>query len=210
MQSVQRRQAHIRPRPAFSIEARAVRPRKTFGDDVVDWPSTACRTMGANGLLALIAILALGLGVLVYMLDRPQASVYFLPQALSFAEGHRPYFGALGGQIPDFVHVYAFILLTVALSAPSARLTSICAFWWLVDTLFKFGEHPTLAPRIAAAVPEWFQHVPVLENTAGYFLRGTFDPLDLAAIALGTIAASLTVRSIRQNKPREKAHASPK
>jgi hypothetical protein len=154
-------------------------------------------------VLALIATATLAVGVLVYMFDRPAASVSFLPKALSFAGGHQPYFGALGGQLPDFVHVYAFILLTVAVSPWRARVIPICAFWWAVDSLFKIGQHPALAPQLARAMPAWFQHVPILENSARYFLRGTFDPLDLAAIALGTIAAFLTYRLVlKQEKDR--------
>jgi hypothetical protein len=66
-------------------------------------------------LLAVIPLVALTIGVLVYVLDRSSDSFYFLTHALSFASGHRPYSDALG-QLPDFVHVYAFILLTAAVS----------------------------------------------------------------------------------------------
>src|SRR5438876_226591 len=98
--------AHITSYRAWSIDARTARSRATSeGGWATGWLSTTCRSMGASGLFALIAILALALGTLVYVFDRPQASVYFLPNALSFAAGHRPYFGVLGGQIPDFVHV---------------------------------------------------------------------------------------------------------
>lgn len=158
------------------------------------------RSLGANGWLALIALGALALGTLVYLLDRPAATVYLLPQALSFARGHHPWFGALGGHLPEFVHVYAFILLTVAVSPWPGRVWPICAFWWTVDSLFELGQHPAIAPHIAAALPAWFQHVPLLDNTANYFLRGTFDPGDLAAIALGTLVAYVTVGVIRRKE----------
>jgi len=35
-------------------------------------------------------------------------------------------------------------------------------------------------------VPDWFERIPFLENTAHHFRQGTFDGLDLAAIAFGT------------------------
>lgn len=151
-------------------------------------------------LLALIATAALATGAAVYMLDRPSASVYFLPHVFSFAGGHRPYFGALGGQFPDLAHVYAFILLSLAVCPGPARVFPICAFWWAVDSLFKIGQHPAVAPHIAAVTPGWFEHVPILENIPSYFLHGTFDLLDFAAIALGTVAAYLTHRFICQRR----------
>ena len=158
------------------------------------------RSVGANGCLALIALGALALGTLVYMLDRPAATVYLLPQALSLARGHHLWFGVLGGHLPEFLHVYAFILLTVAVSPWPGPAWPICAFWSTVDSLFEIGQHPAIAPHIAAALPAWFQHVPILDNTANYFLRGTFDPGDLVAIAVGTLMAYLTIGAIRQKE----------
>jgi hypothetical protein len=155
---------------------------------------------GANGWLALMAVGALALGSLVYVLDRPAATVYLLPNVLSLARGHHRWFGALGGNLPEFVHVYAFILLTVAVGPWPARVLPICAFWWAVDSLFKVGEHPLLAPHIAAVLPAWFQHVPILDNTGNYFLHGTFDPWDLVAILVGSIVAYLTIGLVRRRE----------
>jgi len=148
---------------------------------------------GGNAKLVLIAAASLALGALVYVLDRPAATAYLLPQQLSFAGPHI-WFGALDGHLPEFVHVYAFILLTAALGPLTVPLWAICGFWWGLDSLFELGQHPALAPGIAAALPAWWQHMPLLDHTANYFLHGTFDPLDLLAIALGTLAAYFTVR----------------
>jgi len=154
----------------------------------------------ANGWLMLIAIGALTVGALVYMLDRPAATAYLLPGALSFSGGHHPVFGALGGHLPEFVHVYAFILLTVAISPWPARVLPVCGFWWAVDSLFEIGQHPVIAPTITAALPNWFRRIPILDHIANYFLRGTSDPADLVAVALGTVSAYLTIRLIRKSE----------
>lgn len=150
--------------------------------------------LGVNGRLALIAVTAFIAGMFVYVFDRPAATVYLLPNALSFAGRHHPVFGALGGHLPEFVHVYAFILLTVAISSWPARVLPICGFWWAVDSLFEIGQHPAIAPTIAAALPNWFRGIPILDHTASYFLRGTFDPGDLVSIILGTVVAYLIYR----------------
>ena len=145
--------------------------------------------------LAVLAALALSLGTLVYVLDRPPSSVYFLPRAWSGYTGVH-HFGSLGGQLPDFAHTFAFSLLTAAVLGARERLAAICIFWAVLDSLFKLAEHPGISPHVVNAVPRWFEHVPVLENTRSYFLHGTFDPLDLIAIALGSALAFLTARFV--------------
>jgi hypothetical protein len=42
-------------------------------------------------------------------------------------------------------------------------------------------------------IPDWFEGIPFLENTRNYFQRGTFDMVDLVAIAVGTAAAYFVI-----------------
>jgi hypothetical protein len=158
-------------------------------------PVSAVQGRGSWRLLA-PAVAALTLGVLVYLLDRPPGSVRFIPPGFSLARGHAPYFGALGGQLPDAAHVYAFILLTLFVRPATARVGVVCAAWWFAEVLLKLAQHPMIAPYAAGASPGWFQHVPLLRNSAVYFMRGTFDPLDLMAITLGAAAAYVTHRIV--------------
>jgi hypothetical protein len=154
------------------------------------------RKARSDGLLVVFAIAALAVGTLVYVLDRPTRP-YFLPPALSLANGQDRYFGVLGGSLPDFAHVYAFSLLTAALTPGTGRAPLICGLWFVVDALMKLAQHPTIAPSVAAAVPAFFQRIPIFENTANYFLHGTFDSLDIAAFALGSVAAYATTKLVR-------------
>ncbi len=149
------------------------------------------RVAAREGVAAVLAGLGLlAIGVLVYVLDRLPESVYFLPVGWSLAEGDEGWFGSVGGQLPGFIHVYAFGLLTAAALTPTRRFALLsCAAWWAIDSLFEAGQHPAFSPAIAAALPRWFEGFPYLENTGPYFARGTFDPLDLAAIAVGAVAA---------------------
>lgn len=158
---------------------------------------SALRGASCNGILLVAAGAALLMGLTIYLLDRAPAHVYFLSKMhwpLITASGP----GRLAGSLPSLLHVYAFILLSVAVSPWPRRVVPICGFWWLVDTLFEVGQHPALAPHIVAALPAWFQHVPVLDNTGAYFLRGHFDPWDLAAVTAGTLAAYLTIYLTRR------------
>jgi len=154
----------------------------------------------ADGRLVLLAAMALSFGVLTYLIDRPAGSTYFLAGLSLFSKVHGPFLGAWGNHIPDLVHPYAFILLTVVFAPWSRRLLATCACWWAIDSFFEIGQHSAINTRIAAVLPEWFQKVPVLDGTRNYFLHGTFDLLDLLAITLGCVAAYVTVRSIDRDR----------
>jgi hypothetical protein len=145
-----------------------------------------------GGLLA-IAMMALGLGVLVYAFDRQAEYVYFLPAGMSFHNTHDGLFGPLGNYLPTFIHVYAFILLTVVVAGVSgSRALAVCVFWFAIDSLFEIGQMDSIAGWLAGHTPAWFDGIPFLENAAAYFLHGTFDVLDLLSIAAGALAAWLT------------------
>jgi hypothetical protein len=141
-----------------------------------------------------IAIGALGIGVLVYVFDRQAELVYFLPGWLSLHTQAGSIFGSIGDYLPTFIHVYAFILLTVIVAVPAiTKLIPVCLTWFTLDTLFEVAQIDAIARWIAMHTPSWFNGIPFLENTADYFLMGTFHVFDLASIAIGTLAAYLTV-----------------
>jgi len=57
--------------------------------------------------------------------------------------------------------------------------------------MFELGQRFNSLPL--KIIPDWFQGVPFLEASKNYFLVGTFDFFDLAAIAIGTIIAYLVL-----------------
>ena len=138
--------------------------------------------------MLLLAAILLATGVLVYALDRGPA-VYFLsgwPSALPATQ----FPGPLGSHLPTFLHTLAFILITAAILRPWPRLLlPICATWFGIECLFELGQMAPFDGLIAALVPAWFDGVPVLEVTSDYFIRGTYDALDVVSIALGAIVA---------------------
>lgn len=144
--------------------------------------------------LFIVAIGAFGMGVLVYVFDRQSELVYFLPAWLSLHDITSVVFGNIGNYLPTFIHVYVFILLTVIIAVPSiAKLVPVCLAWFTFDTLFEVAQLNPIAQWIGTHTPGWFNDIPFLENTAKFFMMGTFDVLDLLSIATGTIAAYLTV-----------------
>jgi len=144
-----------------------------------------------NKIQILVGIIGLLLGSLIYLVDRPPDQIYFIYTSalpISLYNTLPNLFGSIGNSLPAFIHVFSFILITAGLAACRKRgYLIICLFWFAVDSAFELGQHfTTLSLRF---IPDWFAGIPYLENTENYFLRGTFDFHDLAAITLGIAAA---------------------
>jgi hypothetical protein len=139
------------------------------------------------------------LGALVYLFDRSADDIYFIPGWWPFADGAPSLFGTLGYSLPSFAHTYCFILLFGALLAPwSIAPWKICLGWCSVEGILELAQSDALSGRISAALPDWFADWPILANVPLYFSDGRFDPLDLAAIGLGGVAAWLTLISFNR------------
>ena len=143
---------------------------------------------GRAATLASIAALALALGVLMYHTDRVTLRFPLLPTDDWLAG--RQLFGAVAGSLPSFLHPFAFSLATAAAWPPgAARRYGACGGWCAINLAFEFGQHP--------AFKAFWAHVRtdagdsrLVRAVLDYFLRGTFDPRDLAAILLGALAAA--------------------
>ena len=141
------------------------------------------------------------MGVLLYALDRQHDHVYFLSAWTPANHPASRVFGPLGNYLPTFIHVYAFILLTVVVAAPAMnKIIPICLAWFTLESLFELGQIDSSARWIAQHIPAWFSGIPFLENTSNYFLFGKFDVLDLLSIAAGTSAAYFTIRILPGRK----------
>jgi hypothetical protein len=157
-----------------------------------------------NSLQVLIGLGGLLLGTLVYLVDRPPDQTYFLYSSsinISLHDILPNLFGIIGNSLPEFIHVFSFILITAGLIFCQKRgYLIICLSWFLVDCAFELGQKfNNLALKI---IPDWFAGIPFLENTKNYFLKGTFDFIDLAAIAFGTIIAYLVLLITNKTKRR--------
>jgi hypothetical protein len=141
---------------------------------------------------------------LVYLIDRPPEATYFVyisKVKISLYGTFPNIFGVIGNSLPDFLHVFSFILLTAGLlSIQKKGSLVICLCWFSVDFIFElFQKFNALPLKI---IPKWFKGIPFLENTENYFSRGTFDFIDLIAVALGTVTAYFVL--LATNRRREK------
>lgn len=151
---------------------------------------------GITGISALVA------GVLFYVFFRDPHEVYFLrffdvPADISAALP--PFLTGLGGRLPSFIHVFSFSLLTAAF-LPLTRKGIIfsCTFWTVMNICFELGQKYKTAA--AGIVPSWFQGIPFLENTADFFRFGSFDVIDMTAMAAGGVAAGLFLSLLLQRR----------
>lgn len=140
------------------------------------------------------AVVALLLGVMIYLSSRDPQQVYFLRYIpfLQQGESHGP--SLISDFFPSLLHTYAFILLTVAVLAASlAQTRIICLFWVFIECLFEAGQHETVANQISGQLKVWLADIPLLQYAQEYFVNGTFDVLDMIAITLGAGSAYITV-----------------
>lgn len=63
----------------------------------------------------------------------------------------------------------------------------ICCTWFFINALFELGQKWAISA--SALIPRFFDNIFVLENMRNYFLKGTFDFLDVFASLLGAGAA---------------------
>ena len=166
-----------------------------MGYPLFSWP--------INKKQIVIGLVALFTGSLVYLIDRPPDQTYLVYRIenISLYNTLPNLFGLIGNSLPEFIHVFSFILITAGLIFCQKRgYLIICLCWFFVDVAFELGQKfNTWSSRI---IPDWFAGIPFLENTENYFLQGTFDFLDLAAIPLGAVIAYFALLVIGIGKRR--------
>jgi len=143
----------------------------------------------------IVGLIALFVGLIVYLVDRPAEQTYFIykiDSAISLHHSLPPLFGPLGKILPAFVHVFSFALLTAGILACHKRgCIAACLVWLSVDVAFELGQK--FGMWSSNLVPSCFEGIPLLDNTVNYFMSGTFDFMDLAAIVVGSLVAYLTM-----------------
>jgi hypothetical protein len=142
--------------------------------------------------LAALGMLALVLGGLVYVMDRGSAPVLIRPW-MPQSPG-QDVFGAAGAWLPTAMHTLAFSLFT-ALALPVGRAWhwGACAFWLLINALFEWGQHPSIAPVLADWIDDSLAGTLGSEALANYFVHGVFDAGDIVAAAAGALVAGLAL-----------------
>ncbi|MBK8104600.1 MAG: hypothetical protein IPK42_03155 [Betaproteobacteria bacterium] len=149
------------------------------------------RVRRANPPAVLVGLggFALLVGVLVYLIDRDPARAMLFPRIAALDTG--ALFGAIGAWLPSFIHTFAFSLFTAAaLKRAASPAYGACAAWWAVNLAFEAGQHEQLSSYFADWLNLAFGPTWLARALSNYFLRGTFDVGDIAAVTAGALAAA--------------------
>ena len=137
-----------------------------------------------NRRQVLIGVAVLLIGLLVYLVDRPPDQTYFVYNSsinVSLYNILPNLFGLIGNNLPAFIHVFSFILITAGLLSCGKKETHHHLLELAHRRLFlRVG--PKIQHVILQNYPDWFEKIPFLEKSKNYFLQRTFDFFDLAAI----------------------------
>jgi hypothetical protein len=143
----------------------------------------------AQASLIACGVIALALGVFVYLADRPAGSAALLPWAGIHSAS--ALLGAIGGWLPSFTHVVAFALLTAATARPAlAPPYWTCMLWCAIDLAFETAQLPAWQAPVVDTLRRAAGEGALTSLFTRYVERGTFDPGDLAAITAGALAAA--------------------
>ena len=154
---------------------------------------------GRPASLAAIGLVALAVGLLVYLTDRDASKAALIPTIAWLAGSH--VFGALGGWLPSFVHTFAFSLFTAAaLPERSVPRYGACLAWFAVNAAFEVGQHPQISVRLAEALQDGLGGSPFSQPLASYFVYGTFDYGDIVAALLGALAAAAALHLMHRGR----------
>jgi hypothetical protein len=149
----------------------------------------------------MIGMLWLFAGLTIYLLARQswnaglwpaEFKLTILPRALD------PFIGPF----PTFSHTVALSLLCVwFLRCSRDSALAVCVGWWLVEAAFEFGKLSEVSSRVLPLLPDAIRHSWLVDAAANLLARGTFEGESLAAAALGSGFAYLTVlNSIPEKK----------
>lgn len=138
--------------------------------------------------------LALAIGFCIYLFDRNPHTVLAIYQLdiRSFYSPERTrIFGTLGGNLPSFIHVFSFSLITCALLPNKNNIVYlyICVIWFFVNFFFEFSQ--ILQP---GTISEYYFDNVYLEPVIKYSQYGTFDYMDVVFMLLGLIFSYVTIR----------------
>lgn len=148
-----------------------------------------------NRIQLLIGIAGLLSGTIFYLAFRCPDQTYFISKFgvdICLRSIFQRRLGTIGNNLPTFIHVFSFILLTAAfIHLNKRKCFLICLCWCVVDCAFELGQKFN---SLSSMIPDWFAGIPILENTGNYFLHGTYDLNDLIAIIIGTVFAFFTLQ----------------
>lgn len=151
-----------------------------------------------------LGLFGLAIGSLVYLTDRDGVHAALIPSVAALAGVHL--FGAAGLWLPSLMHTFAFSLFTAAtLPFRSTWRYVACATWFAIDAVFEWGQHPSIKRELGAAIENLLGAAGSGHALANYFVQGSFDGADIAAAAVGAMAAAAVLLPTQRHLENENA-----
>ena len=144
-----------------------------------------------------IAAVSLSAAVAVYCLAR-----YYPPALLVPLKATQSIFTArpeLFGSLPSLFYVLAMGLLVGCCAATPAGARLHCSLWIGLALALEFTQHPLIAVPLSNWLPAILGD-PAWTLLGPYWLRGSFDPLDLLATAGGGAIALAVLAYTQENE----------
>jgi len=146
-----------------------------------------------------VGVAGLAMGCLFYALTRTSPHIFLLSDFFT-QMFPRHSSGSGWGALPTFIHTFSFVLISVGIVGyrRSSAIMAIASLWVSIELLLELGQHPVLEQTFVNALPNWLQRVPVFDQTAQYFMRGTYDIRDVAAIFAAAGLAVLLIQFLHR------------
>lgn len=143
-----------------------------------------------NPRQVLLGFIAIILGILIYIAFRPSWQTVWITEIISLDWRKFQLFTELGNNLPSFLHVFGFSLMTAGIIVQKKwTYMIICGSWLFLNLLFEFLQ--------TDAVYTWLNYMsinhdklnPILHWFKNYSLHAVFDPKDIFALISGAILA---------------------
>jgi len=163
----------------------------------VQLPRFKTLQMTSRSLQVWLSLVALALGVLVYVAHR--AASFSVPtESIPLFQPMVGFLAMLGRSLLPLVHVLVFsVRSAVFLGNGRYAALTFSAMWFLLKSAFELGRQSVITSPLMEFIPSWLEKIPVLDRTAGYFHHATFGLLDIVFITAGVIAVCLVIGYVR-------------
>ena len=152
-----------------------------------------------NPRQVLLGFITISLGVLIYITIRPSWQAVWITEIISLNLRKSQLFTEIGNNLPSFLHVFGFSLLTAGIIVQKKWIyIIICGFWLLINLLFEFLQTDTAYTQLNYMSINHAKLDPILHWFKNYSLQAVFDPKDIFALIIGAFLAYIVLTKTKK------------
>ena len=147
-----------------------------------------------NPRQVLLGLITITLGVLIYVTIRPSWQAVCLTEIISLNARKLQVFTEIGNNLPSFLHVFGFSLLTAGIIVQKKwNYIIICCLWLFINLLFELLQRDTIFLQLNYVSVNHDKLDPILHWLKNYSLQAVFDPKDIFALIIGAVVAYIVL-----------------